>query len=66
MFGIPTTDGVANHTPGFAAAAATEAAHEAALRAAKALAATALDLYLEPGRLDAAKQEFGRVVGTSE
>ena len=58
-FAIPTDAG--NHTPGFTAAAATPEAHEAAMRAATALANTALDLYLEPGVLEAAKREFSKV-----
>jgi amidohydrolase len=56
MFAIPTDAG--NHTPGFTAAAATPEAHEAAMRAGKALAMTALDAYLRPEVLEAAKAEF--------
>ncbi len=56
MFGIPTTAG--NHTPGFTDAAATPEAHSATIRASKALAMTALDLYLQPGQMEAAKAEF--------
>jgi amidohydrolase len=59
MFGIPTEAG--NHTPGFTAAAATQEAHEAAMRAAKAMAMTALDAYFDAGVLEAAKAEFGGV-----
>jgi amidohydrolase len=55
-FAIPSE--AANHTAGFTAAAASEEAHRATLRASKALALTALDLYLEPGRLAAAHAEF--------
>lgn len=58
MFGIPCPAGEGNHTPGFTAAAATPEAHEAAMRAAKGLALTALDLYLKPGMLEAASREF--------
>ncbi|MFQ5382598.1 MAG: M20 family metallopeptidase, partial [Dehalococcoidia bacterium] len=58
MFGIPVTEGAGNHTPGFTACAATPEAHAAALRAAKALALTALDLYEERQLLESAKAEF--------
>ncbi len=61
-FAIPTEPGTGNHTPGFTAAAATAEAHAATFRAAKALAFTALDLYLAPGKLEAAKAEFAREV----
>jgi metal-dependent amidase/aminoacylase/carboxypeptidase family protein len=54
--GIPT-DAV-NHTPGFTASAATPEAHRRMLRAAKALALTALDLYGDPSLLARAKEEF--------
>jgi amidohydrolase len=59
MFGIPTE--AANHTPGFTAAAATPEAHRAMIRAATALALTALDAYLKPGVLEAAKDEFKKM-----
>lgn len=55
-FGIPT-DAV-NHTPGFTASAATPEAHRRMLRAAKALALTAIDLYGNPEMLASAKREF--------
>lgn len=55
-FRIPTD--APNHTPGFTAAAATEEAHRATLRAAKALAMTALDAYLVPGMLDRIRAAF--------
>ncbi|HEX6031344.1 MAG TPA: M20 family metallopeptidase [Tepidiformaceae bacterium] len=58
MVGIPTEAGGANHTPGFTAAAATPGAHAAAIRAAKGLAFTALDLFLTEGTLAAATAEF--------
>lgn len=61
MFRIPVTNGAGNHTPGFTACAATEEAHAATLRASKALAFAALDLYANPGLLVAAKEEFARV-----
>ena len=55
-FKIPSEAG--NHNAGFTAAAATEEAHTLAMRAAKALALTALDAYLDPAVLEAAKREF--------
>ena len=55
-FAIPTE--APNHTAPFTAAAATEEAHRATLRAAKALAMTAFDAYLRPETLAAAKREF--------
>jgi amidohydrolase len=55
-FAIETRGG--NHTPEFAEAAATEAAHIAMLDAAKALAMTALDVYYRPEVLDAARRDF--------
>ncbi len=55
-FKIPSEAG--NHNAGFTAAAATEEAHALTMRAAKALALTALDAYLDPAVLDQAKQEF--------
>jgi amidohydrolase len=55
-YAIPCEAG--NHNPGFTAAAATPEAHAAALRAAKALAMTALDALFRPEVLDAARQEF--------
>jgi amidohydrolase len=58
MFAIPAT--AANHTPGFALAAASAEAHAAMLDAAKALAMTALDLYQRPELLDEARWEFSR------
>jgi hypothetical protein len=57
-FAIPAPNGAANHTPGFTACAATDEAHAATLRAAKAMAMTALDLYAGPELLAAAKAEF--------
>jgi amidohydrolase len=56
MFAIPTEAG--NHTPGFTAAAATAEAHQAMRTAATALAMTALDLYLRPDLLKAARADF--------
>ena len=47
-----------NHTAGFTAAAAAESAHEAALRAATAMAATALDWLSDPALREAADADF--------
>lgn len=57
MFGIPTT--APNHTAEFATAAGTLEAHACMIRAAKALACTALDLYAWPELLARAMREFG-------
>ncbi|KAK4541708.1 hypothetical protein LTR36_007417 [Oleoguttula mirabilis] len=46
------------HTPDFEKAARTEEAHESAMRIAKALAATAVDVLTRPGLLAEAKREF--------
>lgn len=46
------------HTPDFEKAARSAESHELAKRAAKALAATAVDVVATPGLLDEAKQEF--------
>ncbi len=59
-FGIPTE--AVNHTSGFTASAATPEAHRRMLRASKALALTALDLYADPALLAAAKAEFATQV----
>lgn len=58
VFAIPTEPGVGNHTPGFTAAAATEEAHKATIRASKGLAMTALDLYAGPELLKKAWAAF--------
>ncbi len=55
-YAIPCEAG--NHNAGFTAAAATPEAHAAALRAAKALAMTALDALFRPDVLDAARHDF--------
>ena len=60
------------HTPDFERAARTEESHGKALRAAKALAATAVDMITDPDLLAEAKAEFedseglasGRVAGS--
>ncbi|KPM45167.1 hypothetical protein AK830_g1342 [Neonectria ditissima] len=59
MFTIGTEDvDVQPHTPGFAAAAGTEAALMRALDCSKGLAATACDLLMGSGYLDKAWNEF--------
>jgi amidohydrolase len=58
LFAIETEGG--NHTPAFAEAARTKQAHEAMLLAATAMAATALDCYLDPELLSRARHAFDR------
>ena len=58
-FRIASED-VPNHSRAFTDAAASPLARTAMVAAAKALAMTALDLLLQPGRLEAAKAEFAR------
>ncbi|HVC30247.1 MAG TPA: M20 family metallopeptidase [Steroidobacteraceae bacterium] len=55
-YAIPS--GAGNHNAGFTAAAATPEAHAAAVRAAKALAMTALDALFRPEVLAAASEDF--------
>ena len=49
------------HTPDFEKAARTEESHELAKRAAKALAATAVDVLTRDGLLEEAKREFDKI-----
>jgi amidohydrolase len=56
MYAIETDAG--NHTIEFTQAAATEAAHNETLLAAKALALTAIDLFTDPALLRRAKEQF--------
>ena len=56
FFAIPTEAG--NHSPEFTQAAATPAAHAETIRAAKAMAMTALDLCADPHLLARAQQHF--------
>ena len=58
MYAIPTEDGAGNHTPGFTAAAATDAAHDSTFTAAKALALTALDWLTDPQLRETAQADF--------
>jgi len=51
-------DGVAPHTPEFLEASKTEAAFEATLTAAKAMAMTVVDLLSDPGLMEQVKKEF--------
>ena len=55
------TVGKGPHTPDFEKTARTEESHELAKRAAKALAATAVDVLTKKGLLDEIKQEFERM-----
>ena len=57
-FKIPSEFG--NHNAGFTEAAATQEAHELTLRAATALALTALDAYVDPPLIEEAKREFAQ------
>jgi amidohydrolase len=50
--------GTGGHTPEFAVAAASERGNQALLRAAKALAMTAVDLLTQPELMDQAQHEF--------
>lgn len=60
---IPIVDpGIGAHTPEFALAAASERGNQALLRAAKALAMTAVDLFTQPSLLAEAKAEHLRSV----
>jgi amidohydrolase len=56
IYAIPAEAG--NHTAGFTAAAATPEAHRRTLRAATALAWTALDAYFDPTVLEQARADF--------
>ena len=51
---------VFTHSPEFTAVSATDDAHAGMLRAAKALAMTAIDVALEPGLLERVKADFAR------
>jgi amidohydrolase len=50
------------HSPGFTAAAITDAAHAGMIQTAKVLAMTAIDVALEPGLIDAVKADFKAAV----
>lgn len=56
MFGVGAM--AFNHTPAFTDVCATDAAHEAMIQTAQALAMTGVDVVLEPDLLRAAKEEF--------
>ncbi|GAB4331798.1 MAG: amidohydrolase [Dehalococcoidia bacterium] len=66
MFGIKTDDG--NHTPGFTEGAGQPEAEDVMLKAAKALALTAVSVATDPALLSQARAEFrertGREPGT--
>lgn len=51
-------EGTSNHTHAFAEAAASRTGLDGMIHATKALAATALDLFLDPSLLSTAKEEF--------
>jgi hypothetical protein len=57
-FAIPVTSGVACHNPDFAAAAATEEAHDIALKCAKGLAMLAVRVLIQDGVAEAARRDF--------
>jgi len=61
LFAIPTHGG--NHTLEFAKATATDGAHQKTWIAAKAMAWTALDLFLDPNKLKEVQTEFETVNG---
>ncbi len=63
VFGIPAAAG--NHTPEFAEAAATPAAHDAMIVAAKAMAITALDLLTDAGLRSRARADFDAGTGAA-
>lgn len=52
------------HTPDFEQAARTEENHGLALRVAKALSATAVDMLTQPELLSQAKREFQHAIGS--
>lgn len=54
----PGPGGAGPHNPGFAVAAGTRAAFEAALRVGKAMAAVAVDVLKDPGLLKEVKKEW--------
>lgn len=58
--------GTSNHTPAFAAAAGSSDGLAGMLVAAKSLAATVVDLALEPELLTRAKADFARTVSSSD
>lgn len=61
MFGIATEDG--NHTPGFTAGAGRPEAEDVMLKAAKAMAHTAVDVATTPPLLEQVRDEFCRRTG---
>ncbi|MEE8346563.1 MAG: M20 family metallopeptidase [Dehalococcoidia bacterium] len=56
MFGIGAM--ALNHTPAFTEVSATDAAHDATIQAAQALAMTGVEVALDPDLLQRAKEEF--------
>lgn len=57
-FGVPTAPDVAIHSPQFAAAAATDEGHAAAIKCAKGMAMLALRVLVDGGVADAARRDF--------
>ncbi|UNI13697.1 hypothetical protein JDV02_000418 [Purpureocillium takamizusanense] len=57
-FAVPTAPNVAIHSPQFTAAAATDEAHAAAIRAGKGMAMLALRVLLDGSLADAARRDF--------
>ena len=58
VFCIPTGPDVAIHSEGFAAAAARDEAHGAAIKCAKGMAMLALRVLVDGGVADAARRDF--------
>jgi len=56
LYSIPSE--AANHTPAFTSASSTPEAHENTWKIAKALAATAIDFYADPDKVEQAKKEL--------
>ena len=57
-FSIPAPPDVSMHNPGFAAAAATEEAHEAAIKAAKGMAMLGVRVVMDEEVIKGAKKDF--------
>lgn len=57
-FGIPAPENVAGHHPGFAAAAATDEAHAAAIQCAKGMAMLGWRVLTDDGIAEGARRDF--------
>lgn len=67
LYEIPCKDDQsANHTPEFTISSASAKAHAETWRASKALALTAIDLFLQPDVVDEAKREFKQAVDVTQ